>query len=77
MVKHLHPNPKQKQVGVKCKLFGKEFNSIADAARYFNISHSWARECVLNDKHKDTLPEIIKQRHDLLLDKSSPNQPIQ
>lgn len=77
MVKHLHPNPKQKQRGVKCKLFGKEFDSISEAARYFNISNSWARECVYSDKHKDSLPEVIRHRHDLSLDTPHPNQPIQ
>ena len=38
--------PTQMQPGKACRLHGKDFKSVADAARYFNVNYSWAAEQV-------------------------------
>jgi hypothetical protein len=41
------------QRGRPCRLFGQDFISIAQAARHFGISHTFAREMIHNDRHKE------------------------
>ena len=61
MPKHFCTNPTLQQKGVACRLFGKDFKSMADAARYFDISHSWVREIVSRGDHKETDRESIRK----------------
>lgn len=39
------------KTGIKCRLFGIDFISMAQAARYFDISHSYASELVQKGRH--------------------------
>lgn len=53
-IKH---EPTQKQQGVSCRLYGKDFRSIAEAARHWKISYTWARNQIINDYNRDALPD--------------------
>ena len=45
------------QVGKFCRLFGKNFYSVAQAARHWGISYSWAREMIDNGMHQEEKPK--------------------
>lgn len=53
--------PTQKQKGVGCRLFGEDFRSIAEAARHYNITYSWAHQMVTNGRHRDTPRDAIRK----------------
>ena len=48
--------PTQKAEGRACRLHGKDFKSIADAARHFNVDYSWAAEQVNKGNEQRELP---------------------
>ena len=52
------PTIKQKQI--RCRLFGKDFDSVAQASRYYRISYTWAKDMVHSGRNKETYP---KQHH--------------
>ena len=58
MYQRMKHEPTQKQQGVSCRLYGKDFRSIAEAARYWKISYTWAREQITQHRHRDTKPEV-------------------
>ena len=72
MPKHLHPNPTQKQTGKKCRLFGKDFSSMSEAARYYNISHTWVRQMVKNGYNQDVPREAVRKTWR----EGAPNAPV-
>lgn len=41
------------QRGRPCRLFGRDFISMSQAARYYNLSHSFTREMVNDGRHKE------------------------
>ena len=43
--------------GRQCTLFGVDFESIAQAARYWQISYSWAKEQIDCGHNKHSLPK--------------------
>lgn len=45
------------QVGRFCRLFGENFYSVAQAARHWGISYSWAKEMVDNGMHQEAKPK--------------------
>ncbi len=49
--------PTQLQVGKFCRLFGKDFHSVAQAARHWGISYSWAREMIDKGMHLEEKPK--------------------
>ena len=49
------------QRGRACRLFGQDFISVAQAARHFGISHSFAREIVNGDRHKECDRDDIRR----------------
>ena len=49
------------QRGRACRLFGQDFISVAQAARHFGISHSFAREIVNGDRHKECERDDIRR----------------
>lgn len=61
MPKHLHPNPSLKQKGKQCRLFGKDFNSMSEAARHYNISHTWVRQMVKQGYNQDVPRESVRK----------------
>lgn len=62
MPKHICPNPTVNKPGVACRLFGRDFPSMAHAARYYDISHAWVREIVARGDHKETDREAIRKK---------------
>ena len=46
--------------GIQCRLFGRDFPSVAEAARHHQISHSWARELVHAGKHQNTCRDSVR-----------------
>ena len=61
MYERLKHEPTQKQQGVSCRLYGKDFRSIAEAARYWKISYTWAREQITQHRHRETKPEVQRR----------------
>ena len=55
--------PAQKQRGRACRLHGKDFKSIADAARYFNVNYSWAAEQVNRGMNRENFPKKYRKSH--------------
>lgn len=47
--------------GKSCRLFGKDFKSMMEAARHFNISHSWVREMVHKGINQETSRESVRK----------------
>ena len=45
--------------GRSCRLFGVDFHSVAEAARYWKISYSWAKEMVHAGRNQETWPRQI------------------
>ena len=43
--------------GRQCTLFGVDFESVAQADRYWKISYSWAKEQIDGGYNKDSLPK--------------------
>jgi len=62
MPKHHCPNPSLQQKGVSCRLFGKDFKSMADAARHFDISYTWVREIIARGDHAETDRDSIRKQ---------------
>ena len=50
---HKNPNPKIKRHQNPCRLFGKDFINACDAARHFDMSHSWVAHMVRNGMNRD------------------------
>ena len=48
--------PTRRKRGRQCTLFGMDFESVAQAARYWNISYSWAKEQIDCGQNKYDLP---------------------
>lgn len=59
--------PTIKQRGRPCRLHGKDFKSIADAARYFNVNYSWAAEQVQKGMNRENFPKKYKVKKDEML----------
>ena len=45
------------QKGRRCRLYGLDFDSIAQAARHWGISYSWAIEQINSNINRDSLPK--------------------
>ena len=43
--------------GIPCRLFGVDFHSVAEAARYWKISYSWAKEQIDECQNMNSLPK--------------------
>ena len=60
---HVNPHqrikwePTRKQKQIRCRLFGKNFDSVAAASRYYRISYSWAKEQIDCGHNKHSLPK--------------------
>ncbi len=48
--------PTRRKRGRQCTLFGMDFESVAQAARYWKISYSWAKEQIDCGQNKYDLP---------------------
>ena len=53
--------PTQQQRGRACRLHGKDFKSIADAARHFNVNYSWAAEQVNRGMNIENFPKKYRR----------------
>ncbi len=49
--------PTIRKRGIPCRLFGKNFYSVAQAARHEGISYSWAKEMIDKGMHKESKPK--------------------
>jgi len=54
--------PTIKKPGRSCRLYGKTFDSIAEAARCFDISYSWAVEQVNNGWNMEDFPKKARRK---------------
>jgi hypothetical protein len=54
--------PTIKKPGRSCRLYGKTFDSIAEAARCFGISYSWAVEQVNNGWNMEDFPKKARRK---------------
>jgi len=54
--------PTQKQKQVECRLYGKDFINIAEAARHWGISHSWAREQISKGWNTESFPRRARRK---------------
>jgi len=61
LAKHFCPDPSIDKSGVTCRLFGKDFQSMAHAARYYDISYTWVREIVARGDHENTDRDAIRK----------------
>ena len=61
MAAHNTPNPTITRQGVRCRLFGKDFISISEAARHYDISPSWVREMVAKGINQDVSRESVRK----------------
>ena len=57
MYQRMKYEPTRKKVGKSCRLYGKDFRSIAEAARFYGISWTWAREQINNGRNTEAYPE--------------------
>lgn len=73
MVKHNTPKPTIAKKGITCRVFGKDFPSMAHAARYYDISHSWVREMVTKGINQDVSRESVRKVWKAANDNSSPS----
>lgn len=48
--------------GINCRLFGRDFVSVAQAARYWRLSYHYAHEMVTAGRHRDTDRDSIRKR---------------
>jgi hypothetical protein len=55
--------PTQQQKGRACRLHGKDFKSIADAARHWNVNYSWAAEQVSKGWNKEGFPQKYRKSY--------------
>tara|TARA_Y100001938_G_scaffold144127_1_gene218192 strand:- start:208 stop:423 length:216 start_codon:yes stop_codon:yes gene_type:complete len=55
--------PTVKQRGKACRLHGKDFKSIADAARHWKVDYSWAAEQVSRGMNMENFPKKYKVKH--------------
>jgi len=55
--------PTQMQPGKACRLHGKDFKSVVDAARYFNVNYSWAAEQVRNGWNTEDFPKKKRKNY--------------
>lgn len=53
--------PTQKQRGRACRLHGKDFKSIADAARHWKVDYSWAAEQVNRGMNRENFPKKYRR----------------
>lgn len=82
MPKNRIPFTSIKKPGNHCRLFGKDFVSMSEAARHFDISLSWVREMVAKGINEDCDREDVrkhwKKSHSTLKkDKNYQDKPIQ
>lgn len=59
MYQRLKHEPTQKHKGRTCRLYGKDFRSIAEAARYYGISWTWAREQIDKGHNTESYPTKV------------------
>lgn len=53
--------PTQTQTKRICRLYGKQFRNMAEAARYWGISYAWAAEQVRNGWNQDSFPSKARK----------------
>lgn len=61
MATHNTPDPKINRRGTSCRVFGKDFPSMAHAARYYDISPTWVREMVSKGINEDVSRESVRK----------------
>ena len=54
--------PTQKQKQVEGRLYGKDFINMAEAARHWGISHSWAREQISKGWNTESFPRKARKK---------------
>ena len=54
--------PTQKQKQIQCRLYGKDFINMAEAARHWGISHSWASEQIKNGWNTESFPRRARKK---------------
>ena len=54
--------PTQKQKQVECRLYGKDCINMAEAARHWGISHSWAREQISKGWNTESFPRKARKK---------------
>ena len=54
--------PTQKQKQVECRLYGKDFINMAEAARHWGISDSWAREQISKGWNTESFPRKARKK---------------
>jgi len=54
--------PTQKQKQIQCRLYGKDFINMAEAARYWGISHSWASEQIKKGWNTESFPHRARKK---------------
>ena len=55
--------PTQKQTQTECRLYGKDFINMAEAARYWGISHSWAVEQIKKGWNTESFPSKARKNY--------------
>ena len=53
--------PTQKQKKTECRLYGKDFSNMAEAARYWGISYAWASEQIKKGWNQDSFPSKARK----------------
>lgn len=72
MATHNTPDPKINRRGTSCRVFGKDFPSMAHAARYYDISPTWVREMVSKGINEDVSRESVRKTWR----EGAPNAPV-
>ena len=55
--------PTQKQTQTECRLYGKDFINMAEAARYWSISYAWASEQIKKGWNQETFPPKARKNY--------------
>ena len=53
--------PTQKQTQTECRLYGKDFINMAEAARYWGISYAWASEQIKKGWNTESFPSKARK----------------
>tara|TARA_B100000424_G_scaffold63970_1_gene46871 strand:+ start:767 stop:988 length:222 start_codon:yes stop_codon:yes gene_type:complete len=56
--------PTFKQKGRQCKLYGKTFLNMAEAARYWGITYAWATEQINKGWNQDSFPSKARKNYE-------------
>tara|TARA_X000001388_G_C2182477_1_gene104144 strand:+ start:356 stop:571 length:216 start_codon:yes stop_codon:yes gene_type:complete len=59
-IKH---EPTQKQLQRECRLYGKDFINMAEAARHWKINYSWAVEQINNGWNRENFPPKARRKY--------------